>query len=184
MLAAGRLTRQKNFPLLIRAFHRVRSGRSLRLVILGAGPERAQLERLVASLGLQDAVSLPGWTADPLACMARADLFVMSSRWEGLPLALIEALASGCPVVSTDYRHGPAEILDGGVFGRLVPPGDEAALADAMERTLDAPPDRDLLRRRAACFSEDRVVDAWERVLAAVCAQGTRTADDAKAWTR
>ena len=179
VLAAGRLTRQKNFPLLIRAFHRVRSGRPLRLVILGAGPERARLEQLVESLGLQDAVSLPGWTANPLACMARADLFVMSSRWEGLPLALIEALASGCPVVSTDCRHGPSEILDGGAFGRLVPPGDEAALADAMERTLDAPPDRDLLRRRAACFSEDRVVDAWERLLAAVCAQGTHPADAA-----
>lgn len=177
VLAAGRLTRQKNFPLLIRAFRRVRSRRRLRLVILGAGPERARLERLVASLGLQDAVSLPGWTADPLACMARADLFVMSSRWEGLPLTLIEALASGCPVVSTDCRHGPAEILDGGAFGRLVPPGDEAALGEAMERTLDAPPDRDLLRRRAACFSEDRVVDAWERLLAAVCVR----ADDAEA---
>ena len=177
-LAAGRLTRQKNFPLLIRAFGRVRSRRRLRLVILGAGPERARLERLVASLGLQDAVSMPGWTADPLACMARADLFVMSSRWEGLPLALIEALASGCPVVSTDCRHGPAEILDGGAFGRLVPPGDEAALAEAMERTLDTPPDRDLLMRRAACFSEDRVVDAWERLLAVVCACETRPADD------
>lgn len=170
VLAAGRLTRQKNFPLLIRAFRRVRSRRPVRLVILGAGPERTRLERLVASLGLQDAVSLPGWTGDPLACMARADLFVMSSRWEGLPLALIEALACGCPVVSTDCRHGPAEILDGGAFGRLVPPEDEAALAEAMERTLDAPPDRDLLVRRAACFSEDRTVDAWERLLAAVCA--------------
>ena len=180
-LAAGRLTGQKNFPLLIRAFRRVRSRRRLRLVILGAGPERARLERLVAGLGLQDAISLPGWTADPLACMARADLFVMSSRWEGLPLTLIEALASGCPVVSTDCRHGPAEVLDGGAFGRLVPLEDEAALADAMERTLDAPPDRDLLRRRAACFSEDRVVDAWERLLGAVCVRGTRPADDAEA---
>ncbi len=169
VLAAGRLEPQKNFPLLIRAFRRVRSRRPVRLVVLGAGSERARLERLVERLSLQDAVSLPGWTADPQACMARAALFVMSSRWEGLPLVLIEALAAGCPVVSTDCPHGPAEILDGGAFGRLVPPGDEAALAEAMERTLDDPPAPDLLRKRAAFFSADRTVDAWERLLTAVC---------------
>ena len=169
VLAAGRLEPQKNFPLLIRAFRRVRSRRPVRLVVLGAGSQRARLEHLVDRLGLRDAVSLPGWTAHPHACMARAALFVMSSRWEGLPLVLIEALAAGCPVVSTDCRHGPAEILDGGAFGRLVPPGEEAALAEAMERTLDDPPSPDLLRKRAAFFSVDRIVDAWERLLTVVC---------------
>ena len=169
VLAAGRLALQKDFPLLLRAFARVEARRPLRLVILGAGPERARLKQLVHELDLRESVSLPGWAPNPLAFMARASLFVLSSAWEGLGNVLIEALACGCPCVSTDCPHGPSEILRNGEHGRLVPPGDSEALAEAMDRTLDAPPAKEALRRRAAFFSRDRAVDAWARLLSAVC---------------
>ncbi len=179
VLAAGRLAPQKDLPLLLRAFARVRVRRRLRLVILGAGPERARLEDMVRELEMEEAVSLPGWAPNPLAFMARASLFVLSSAWEGLGNVLIEALACGCPCVSTDCPHGPAEILGNGDYGRLVPVGDAAALAEAMERTLDAPPGKEALRRRAAFFSRDRAVDAWERLIAEVCEDRHRTLADA-----
>jgi len=110
-------------------------------------------------------VQLPGFVEDVPACMARAALFVLSSRWDGLPGVIIEALAMGCPVVSTDCPGGAREILAGGRFGRLVPPGDEAALASAMLATLDEPRDEDVLRRRAADFSLAPAVARYRQVL-------------------
>ena len=108
--------------------------------------------------------------------MARASLFVLSSRWEGLPTVLVEALACGCPCVSTDCPSGPAEILLNGDIGPLVPVGDDAALAEAMGRVLDDPPDRRLLQQRAAYFSADRSVAAYEELIASVVRRsgGTR----------
>jgi glycosyltransferase involved in cell wall biosynthesis len=97
--------------------------------------------------------------------MARASVFALSSRFEGLGNVLIEAMACGCPVVSTDCESGPAEILAGGRLGPLVPVGDVPALAAALERVLDATPDRDALRRRAAEFGVDRAVDAYLALL-------------------
>ena len=110
----------------------------MRLLILGEGKEREPLEELIQKLGLEKDVSLPGFVMNPYAYMARSSLFVLSSRWEGLPTVLIEALCCGTPVVSTDCPSGPREILKDGQYGQLVPVGDVDALARAIEATLDS----------------------------------------------
>ena len=165
VLAVGRLTRQKGFSNLLRAFHEMRRKHKLRLVILGEGPDRADLEFLVQRLGLQDCVDLPGFSNNPFALMARSKLFVLSSEWEGLPTVLVEALACGTPVVATDCRSGPREILDHGRYGRLVPVGDSRALAHAMTATLDNPLPRVELQQRAACFSAELAVRRYQEIL-------------------
>ena len=139
ILGVGRLVVEKDFGTLIRAFALVRQRIPSRLLIIGEGPERPLLENTAQELGLQEFVSLPGASNNPLAFMSRAALLTMSSRWEGLPLVPIEALAAGCPVVSTDCKSGPREILQGGKYGRLVPVGDVKAMADAMCATLNEP---------------------------------------------
>lgn len=161
VISVGRLEPQKNFPLLLHAFARLREERALRLVILGEGSQRPALERLVAQLGLGADVELPGEVDNPFAFVRRAAIFVLPSNWEGFPNVLTEALACGCPVVSTDCPSGPDEILEGGRYGRLVPPEDAGALAAAMAETLDRPPPAARLQRRAAEFSVDRAVDAY-----------------------
>jgi glycosyltransferase involved in cell wall biosynthesis len=153
VVAAGRLHRQKDFPTLIRAFARLRTIRNARLLLLGEGPERAALEQLVAELDLSDTVAMPGYAANPLAAFGRAQLFVLSSRFEGFPNVLVEALWTGVPVVSTDCPSGPREILEGGRYGSLVPVGDVAALADAMVEALDAPGDAAARTESARRFS-------------------------------
>ena len=165
ILGAGRLTQQKDFPTLFRAFTRVRQQRRVRLIVLGEGPLRTDLEALARTLGIAADVALPGFVDNPFAYMARAAVFALSSAWEGLPGVLVEALAVGCPVVSTDCPSGPAEILAGGTYGRLVPVGDSPTLAAALSATLDAPLPRDLLQRRAQAFSLDRVMDRYLEVL-------------------
>jgi glycosyltransferase involved in cell wall biosynthesis len=136
LLGVGKLEAQKDFPNLIRAFAKVRQHRPCRLVILGWGPDRPQLEALIQDLGLQDDVDLPGYAQNPYAYMARSSVFVLSSAWEGLPTVLIEAMALGTPVVSTDCESGPAEILANGQYGHLTPVGDSDALADAILKVL------------------------------------------------
>ena len=167
VLAIGRLTEQKDFFTLISAFAQLRQHRVLRLIILGDGELRAGLADHMAELGLSDDdVKLPGFVSNPFAWLARCSLFVLSSRWEGLPGALIEAMACGAPVVSTNCLSGPDEILEGGRWGRLVPVGDVAALAQAMADTLDTPPaQRPDVRLRAADFEQERAVDAYLRIL-------------------
>ena len=165
VLAVGRLERSKDFPTLIRAFARLASRRPCRLMILGEGRERKELEGLVSQLGLRDRVSLRGWDDNPFAYMSRAALLVVSSIHEGLSMVLVEALACGCPCVSTDCPSGPAEILQDGRLGPLVAVGDEAGLAEAMDRVLDRPPDRGALQRRAADFSVDTAAAAYERLI-------------------
>ncbi len=166
LLGTGRLTAQKDFPTLVKAFARVREARPARLMILGEGSGREGLTELAASLGVAGDVALPGFVSNPFAYMARASVFVLSSAWEGLPTALIEAMACGCPAVSTDCPSGPAEILAGGNYGPLVPAGDPAALAAAVLRVLGSPPDAALLRDRAALFSVDRAAEQYIAVLA------------------
>jgi glycosyltransferase involved in cell wall biosynthesis len=141
-VAAGRLVPQKDFATLIEAFATARRQRAARLVILGDGPLRGDLERQAAALGVSDDVSLPGFCANPYAVMAGARAFVLSSAWEGLPTVLVEALACGTSVIATDCPSGPAEILDGGRLGRLVPVGDTAALAEAMLAAMEGSPER------------------------------------------
>ena len=161
ILGAGRLEKQKDFPTLLRAFARVRAARPARLLIIGEGEDRAKLQRLAETLGVKDDMLLPGFQANPFAFMKSADLFVLSSTHEGFGNVLLEALAAGCPVVSTECPAGPSEILDGGRFGRLVPVGDADAIARAIETTLDDPPSPDRLRARAADFSMDRTVERY-----------------------
>jgi glycosyltransferase involved in cell wall biosynthesis len=160
ILAVGRLTLPKDFPTLIRAFARLRAGRSARLVILGEGELRDELEALVAELGLTADVALPGFTDNPFSWMRRSALFVLSSAWEGLPTVLVEAMACGTPVVSTDCRSGPAEILEGGKWGRLAPVKDVEALAAAMATTLEETEHPDVAQR-ALDFGVDRAVDGY-----------------------
>ena len=138
LVAVGRLQMQKDFPTLLHAFAQVRRRRPARLLILGEGKEREPLEELIRKLNLENDVSMPGFVANPYAYMARASLFVLSSRWEGLPTVLIEALCCGTPVVSTDCPSGPREILKDGKYGQLVPVGDIDTLARAIESTLDS----------------------------------------------
>jgi glycosyltransferase involved in cell wall biosynthesis len=140
VLGAGRLTGQKDFETLIRAFRTV-LGRlpDCRLVIVGDGPDQSKLEMLVGELGLSEQVDLPGYTKNPYSFMKDADLYVLSSRFEALPMTLVEAMALGTPVVSTDCPCGPAEVLDGGRYGTLVPVGDPQALAAAMVSALTTP---------------------------------------------
>ncbi len=165
LLAVGRLVAQKDFQTLLKAFARVRAVRKARLIILGEGKERPELEALARELGVASDVALPGFIPNPFPYMMRASVFVLSSAWEGLPGVLIEAMACGCPVVSTDCPSGPAEILDGGAYGPLVPVADDAALAKAILSVLETPPDPERLRAQAALFSVDRATDQYLQVL-------------------
>jgi len=165
LLAAGRLAPAKDFATLLRAFARVHTRRTVHLVILGEGGQRHTLEKQLRELGIEADVELHGFVDNPFAWMSRASLFVLSSAWEGSPGVLVEAMACGCPVVSTDCPSGPDEILDGGRYGRLVPVGDVAALADAIAKTLDATVDREALRARAREFDIDRAVERYLDVL-------------------
>ena len=120
---------------------------------------------LACELGVEDDLSLPGYTSNPFSYMSRARVFVLSSRHEGFGNVLAEALACGCPAASTDCPSGPAEILDNGKYGPLVPVGDEKALAVAIEQVLDSPKDSEKLRRRGASFSVERAVDSYEALM-------------------
>jgi len=164
ILGVGRLTRQKDFFTLIRAFAELRRRRPARLIILGEGEDRVGLEALIAELGVGEDVSLPGFRDSAPAYMARSALFVLSSAWEGLPTVLIEAMAAGTTVVSTDCPSGPREILQDGRLGELVPVGDAPALAGAMERSLAAPGAKlppDALHE----FTLDAAVDHYLRLI-------------------
>lgn len=172
VLAVGRLTRQKNYPLLLAAFANLIKEGPARLIILGEGEERPELELLVQQLGLGESVAMPGFESNPFAYMARASALALSSSWEGLPGVLIQALACGCPVVSTDCPSGPREILDEGRIGRLVPMDDPEALCagmrDAIAGRLHAA-GPDWLSR----FSPDRVVQQYLRVMGVDGEKGT-----------
>lgn len=165
ILAVGSLSVQKDYPTLFRAFRILRTERPCRLIVLGEGPERASLERLITDLDLTGDVDLRGFVANPFAYMARASVLALSSRWEGWPNVCAQALAVGTPVVATDCPHGPREILDDGRFGTLVPVGDPPALAAALARILKDPPEPEALRARAQQFTLERAVDAYLDVL-------------------
>lgn len=138
IVAIGRLDAQKDYPMLFQAFAKVISKRACRLIILGDGDLRNQLEELAVSLGIAESVSMPGFTPNPYAYLARADVYALSSQFEGLPNVLIEALASGIPIVSTNCKSGPKEILAEGKWGKIVPVGDVEAMAKALEAQIIA----------------------------------------------
>ncbi|RWB31866.1 glycosyltransferase [Mesorhizobium sp.] len=162
---AGRLVPVKDHRTLLRAFAILRAGRRVRLVIFGEGPLAAELRAYVQEPGIGADVLFAGYVNDPAACYAAADLFVLSSTSEGFGNVLVEAMAAGVPVVSTDAPHGPREILGDGRFGALVPVGDAAALAKAMADMLDHPTSVALLKSRAADFEVEKIGDLYEALL-------------------
>ncbi|MFA9460557.1 glycosyltransferase [Thiohalorhabdus sp. Cl-TMA] len=170
VLGCGRLSPQKDFPTLLRALAEVRMHRDCRLVVLGEGPERGNLRALAERLGITDAVDFPGFVDNSYAYMARTDLFVLSSRWEGLPNVLIEALACGAPCVATDCPSGPREILREGQYGRLVPMGDAQEMATAIGEGLDSPTPPAILREAADRFKAEAATDHLLEVLGEVAA--------------
>jgi glycosyltransferase involved in cell wall biosynthesis len=166
----GRLVRQKRPDLMIAACAALSRQRAVRLWMCGEGPLRRAVEAQVAAAGLGAAVELLGFVENPFALMRHADLFVLTSDYEGLPNALIEAQGLGLAAVSTRCPHGPDEIIAEGVTGVLVPPGDAAALAASLERLLAAPDERRQMGERAwhvtrSRFDAPLVVPAWERLL-------------------
>jgi len=165
ILGVGRLTKQKDFPTLIRAFALVRKERPARLMILGEGEERPNLEALVRELGLEEDVALPGFVENPYKYMKRAAVFVLSSRWEGLPTVLIEAMALGTPVVATDCPSGPAEILEGGKWGRLVPVGDINALSESILAALEGAHPTKGVGSSLSTFTLESVIEQYLVVL-------------------
>jgi len=154
IVTVGSMKAQKNHSLLLRAFARLDRPEA-RLIFVGDGARRDAILSLAQELGVADRVILAGFHPDPTPFYKTADLFVLSSDYEGFGNVLVEALACGTPVVSTDCPSGPGEILDGGRFGRLVPVGNARAMAEAIDDALDAPADRDALVHRAADFAPE-----------------------------
>ncbi len=157
ILSVGKLKPQKDHATLIQAFALLPESLGAKLTIVGDGPLRPELERLAAASGAGARIAMPGFVRDPSPWYRSADLFVLSSTSEGFGNVLVEALECGLPIVSTHCSGGPAEILEGGRFGRLVPPRDPAALAAAIAEALAAPCDREALVARAQDFSADSI---------------------------
>ena len=167
IVGVGSLTEQKDFSTLLRAFAEVRDNRPVYLAIFGEGNERSNLEKEAEHLDVKEYLWMPGFVSNPLKYMSKASVFTLSSRWEGLGNVLVEAMACGTPVVATNCRSGPAEILNDGEYGRLVPVGDPQALAEgimeALEGNVQAAPCSALDR-----FRRDTVVDQYLEILSRV----------------
>ncbi|MBU9713493.1 glycosyltransferase [Evansella tamaricis] len=165
ILGVGRLVPQKDFPTLIKAFKIVNQKVKAKLVILGEGSERGHLEKIVKDLDLENDVILPGFVNNPFAYMSNASLFVLSSAWEGFGNVLVEAMACGVGVVSTNCPSGPSEILEDGKFGTLVEVGDEIGMANAIIDYLRKPKDSGLLKDRAMDFSLEKISEQYLNIL-------------------
>lgn len=164
VLSVGRLTRQKGYPTLLKAFAILRRTVSAKLVILGEGELRRDLETLAQQLGISDDMALTGFVSNPYAWMRRANVFVLASAWEGLPGVLLQAMACGTPVIATDCPGGNAEILEGGTWGSLVPVGDSDALARQLAIEL-ANPSSINPQPRAAQFSPERTCRMYTELI-------------------
>ena len=165
VLGIGRLTKQKDFHTLVRAFEKVRKNRPCRLIILGEGGDLTSLRSLARELGVQDDIDFPGFQKNPFAWLSRSSLFVLSSRWEGFGIVIVEAMALGVPVVSTDCPNGPNEILKSGEFGELVPVEDVGALAQAMENTLNNHLPSDVLIQASKDYTSEKIAGDYMEVL-------------------
>ena len=163
ILSGGRHEPQKGFDTLLRAFTNLERD-DARLVLFGEGPETEALQKQAQALEIDERVSFPGFVENPYSYMSAADVFVLSSEYEGFGLVLIEAMACGCPVVSTDCESGPSEILDNGSYGPLTPVGDDDALAAAIERMLEDPSDSETLYRRASEYSIEAAIEKYDRL--------------------
>ncbi len=165
ILGVGRLTQQKDFDSLIRAFAQVRQNKACRLMILGDGKLVFELKNLAKMLDVAEHVAFPGFVSNPYAYMAKSRLFVLSSAWEGSPNALTEAMALGIPVVSTDCPSGPREILQDGQYGHLVKVGDVQGLAKAMSQTLEKPLAPQILKDAVADYSAEKSAQGYAKAL-------------------
>ncbi len=169
VVAMGRMTPQKGFDILLKAFSRVIVATDARLIIMGEGPQRTYLENMVKDLGIEEKVSLAGFQRNPYALLAHSDVFVLSSQYEGLPMAILEAMACGIPIISTDCRSGPREILKNGQCGIIVPVNNEAALADAITELLKDKKQREELskrgKERVKDFSAGEIVRQYEEII-------------------
>jgi GalNAc-alpha-(1->4)-GalNAc-alpha-(1->3)-diNAcBac-PP-undecaprenol alpha-1,4-N-acetyl-D-galactosaminyltransferase len=180
IIAVGRLSREKGFDGLLRAFHLgFRDAPEWKLEIWGEGPQRACLEELVLELGINDRVKICGHTTNPWEVMARAQLFALTSDYEGFPNAMLEAMALGLPAVAYDCNSGPRDLTDGGRVGVLVPPGDEIALAHTLRKLADDPGRRNALGTAGADFvakrfSESSVISRWDKVFGDVIARHSK----------
>lgn len=172
ILGVGRLAREKDYATLLRALARLRRELDARLIIIGDGPLRQALQKQARSLTIDDHVAWVGWDDNPFAYMAAADLLVLSSRWEAFGNVLVEAMACGCPVIATQGSGGPAEILENGRHGPLVPIGDDKAMAHAMAATLANPPDSQALIRRSEDFSAEAAAERYADVMRATLSHG------------
>ncbi|MEX0780239.1 MAG: glycosyltransferase [Balneolales bacterium] len=165
ILGAGRLTYQKNFELLIRSFYRVACvDPSIRLIIIGEGPDREKLTLQCAKLGILNKVFMPGFQENPYSFMKASSLFVLSSRHEGLPNVLIQAMACGTPVIATDCPGGSCEIITDGKSGRLVPIDDEIIMADAIKEMLTCPTSREILLESSSRYNQNQVAGQYSNL--------------------
>jgi glycosyltransferase involved in cell wall biosynthesis len=168
ILGIGRLTHAKGFSTLIQAFAKIRKAHiPARLMILGEGNERDKLEKLVFELGIDSDVSLPGFQNNAYSFLRHASVFVLSSLWEGLPTVLIEALACGTPIISTDCHSGPREILEDGKWGILVPVADEDALVTAIQNSL-ATPQQPIPEIAWARFEQEEVLSKYLQLITSI----------------
>lgn len=165
LLACGQLVHWKGFDDLIQAMALLRARREVRLMIIGDGPLRGDLQALIDARNLQDAVDLVGYVENPLKYFKRSDVFVLSSLVEGMPNVLVEAMMCGCTPVATDCPTGPRELLQEGRFGYLVPVRDPFAMASAIDHALDHPIPKDLLNEAVAPFEESQVIDRHFKLL-------------------
>lgn len=165
IIGVGELGGRKDFATLIEAFALLRQRQAARLIIFGRGKRRDALLAQTEQLGVAGDVDLPGFVDNPYAYMAKASLFALSSLWEGSPVVLMEALALGLPIVATDCPSGPAEVLEKGALGALVPVGDAQAMADAMAAMLASPPDPARLREASERYSVSNSARAYLRAM-------------------
>jgi glycosyltransferase involved in cell wall biosynthesis len=165
IIAVGNLSKSKNFSLLLMAFYHLRKNINAKLLILGEGSCRPLLEAQAKQLGIESNLFMPGFIKNPSLYFSRANLHVLSSNVEGFGNVIVEALAAGTPVVSTNCKSGPSEILCNGQFGKLVPVGDFLGLAAAMSESLSKSHDLESLKARAQDFSIEKAVDNYEKLL-------------------
>ncbi len=173
IITSGRLVEQKDHETLLKAFAALVKKRPAILKILGTGPRETELKNLASDLGIADDVTFEGFVENSLNHFSNADLFVISSRWEGFCNVIVEALLCGLPVVSTDCPSGPAEILDNQKFGILVPVRDDAALAVAMESALNRSWDKNAQRARAMDFTVEKICDSYAAVFRDVLSEAS-----------
>lgn len=163
--AVGRLVPQKGFDTLINAFALVQEKMDARLIILGDGPLKSDLTKQIKHHCLEDRIELVGFKTNPFTFIRHADLLAMSSRWEGFGMVIIETLACGTNIVSTDCHSGPSEILDSGKYGKLVPVDDVDAMSRAIVDLLHSPHSPSVLKERAQFFSREKIAREYMEVL-------------------